>query len=129
MGVLSKKEKDCSGYWTDFKELSCHNLLSLSSISDTEYFEAVLSLPQCHSLVFERLPFHRNILHVLFTGDHVDKFKQLLHIVSHHFPDRVGDLVAMLDETDESLLTPLDVLIKHKLYDHVEVYTKLINSK
>jgi hypothetical protein len=126
-----KLSKDINDQWESLKILKNHNILTLSIINIKDiYFYEILTFNSVKHLIFQKLLDlgNKNILHILFTSHRMERFKHIIEIISSEYKNEVEKFIEMIDEADEDLLTPLDLLIKHKFYEQVEIYTELING-
>jgi ankyrin repeat protein len=125
-----KKTRNVFYQWKDIlNTINCNNAISLAlSKPDEIYFDFILSIKHFHKNLFEKLSDNKNLLHLLFANQNLARFKKALNFVEEHFTNKIDLIIHMLDEHDDDLLTPLDILIKHKFFEMVQVYTDFINQ-
>jgi hypothetical protein len=82
--------------------------------------------------LFEKIKNKRNILHLIFSLPFLAKklLTELLNFIKKNFNYEkfYQNLFKMLNEIDYKNLTPIDLTIKKKNYELVEIYTKILND-
>ncbi len=80
-------------------------------------------------LIFCRLENKKNIFHLIFPKSNTFEILDIiLKDIKKNFPNNLKKIISMLNSTDNKNLTPIDIAIKKKNYDMVEIYTKIIND-
>lgn len=112
------------------KELIYHNILSMSLTKQHQevFFNTLIIIPIVHKFIFTKFSDNKNILHWLFQQNNLEKLNIILQITEKHHKNRIHEVVEMVEEPDMNLLTPLDIIMKNKLFDMVEKYTKVLND-
>jgi ankyrin repeat protein len=109
-------------------EISENNLLTLSVLkTDDFFFSIIIHYKFTQNFFFKKNSKDQNILHVLFQFDNIKRFESILSIIEKHYPNMIHLIIEMLDNLDENGLTPLDIIMKNKLFDLVEKYTNVLN--
>lgn len=110
-------------------EISGNNLLTLSLLkTDDFFFEKLIHFKFTQKFFFKKISHDQNILHVLFQFDSIKRFENILCIIEKRYPNMIHFLIEMLDNLDHNGLTPLDIIMKNKLFDLVEKYTNILNT-
>jgi len=136
-----KKEDNYYEYWKkSLDNFNNHNILSffIKSIFNN-YSEAnknenniltdLLNSKILSLLLFFKLKNEKNILHLIFPKTNTyDVLNEILLCIKANFPKSIKNLISMINSIDNNNLTPIDIAIKKKNYEMVEVYTKILND-
>jgi ankyrin repeat protein len=127
-----KKTRNVFVHW-GWKEvidtINHNNVLSISlTIPVDTYIDWFVGIKHFQKYLFTKLSDNRNLLHMLFVSGNTHRFLKVIKLVEGHYPNQIDLIIHMLDEHDNHSLTPLDLLMKHKLFEMVQTYTEYINQ-
>lgn len=153
---INKKKKE-DNYYANWKKyinsFNNHNALSLSlksfirktykidsndeshmhsyniDDSDDKIFQALLNSNIYSLYLFTKLKNNKNFLHLIFPKLNSNEvFNIILTHIKNNYPRNIKNIISMINDVDHNNLTPIDIAIKKRNYDMIEVYTKIINE-
>ena len=117
------------------KNFNNNNILSLTIENSNEiYFNKIMNFPFIYSNeIFKKLKYNKkNILHVLFSGNFLNKFEIIIKIIENENNNNnnliENKFLPLINENDIFSMNSLDILLKNRNEIFLEKATKILNN-
>ena len=116
------------------KNFNNNNILSLTIENSNEnYFKKILNFNFISNEFFEKLKYNKkNILHILFSGDFLNKFEIIIKIIENENNNNnnliENKFLPLINEIDIFSMNSLDILLKNRNEIFLEKATKILNN-
>jgi hypothetical protein len=116
------------------KNFNNNNILSLAIENSNEnYFKKIINFNFISNEFFEKLKYNKkNILHILFSGDFLNKFEIIIKIIENENNNNnnliENKFLPLINEIDIFSMNSLDILLKNRNEIFLEKATKILNN-
>ena len=132
--LFFNKEENKNDIWpTSINYLNETNILFiLLEKSNKIYFNELIDKNYLTRYIYDKIPSSKkNILHILFENFDEKKFEKIIKMVENqpnHKEDIKNKFLPMINQIDEGLMTPLDIILKSNNDNKLRLVTKNIND-